>query len=274
MRGVIAALVSSLLLLPAEAATLPRTLVVWAPGHPGTTEEAQPAMDEFADSVRRRAGWEGGALQAVYHPTVEGGRGALAAPGACLALVPTPVVYEYGFELGLRPELRVVQPTGGEEAWSLVAKKGRVSSSASLAGWEVVGTVGYAPRFVRGPVLGAWGELPPSARIEFTPRALAALRRAVAGENVAVVADGAQAGALAALPFGGELEVVARSPELPSSFLCAVTGRLPAADAASLRRAFLSLDDTEAGRQLLAALRMTRFEPVDPATLNRLQMPR
>ena len=190
---------------------------------------------------------------------------------AVLALVPAPVLHRYGSELELDPVLQVVPASGAEEVWSLIAKKGRVSSPASLEGWSLVGVAGYAPEFVRGPALGEWGGLPDSTVIGFTPRVRSALRKAAAGDDVAVLADSAQAGALEALPFAGDLEVVTRSLPMPSSFVCSVGDRLDDASLESLRKALLSLGDTDAGRDTLSSLRMTRFQPVDRAGLDSLR---
>src|SRR5262249_62326492 len=51
----------------AEAAEPPKlTLVVCSPGSPGTTEEAQPRMDELASAVTAKSGT---AVAAVYEPS-------------------------------------------------------------------------------------------------------------------------------------------------------------------------------------------------------------
>src|SRR5512137_188895 len=73
--------------VPAAAGT---TLVVCAPGYPGSTEEAQPAMDAFAAAAGAAAAWPSGDLQAVYFETEAGGIERLAREDAGLALVPLP----------------------------------------------------------------------------------------------------------------------------------------------------------------------------------------
>src|SRR5262245_7454326 len=56
-----------------------RTLVVCAPGYPGTTDEAQPTMDAFARAAEAAAGWTTGSLHVVYDETLDGGRARLQA---------------------------------------------------------------------------------------------------------------------------------------------------------------------------------------------------
>jgi hypothetical protein len=254
--------------VPSLAADPPARIVVWAPGYPGNTEQAQETMDGFAAAVTAAAGRD---VAAVYHQTVDEGLAAIRDDSAVLALVPAPVFHRFGEELGLEPLLQVVPESGADEVWSLIAKKGRVSSPASLDGWSLVGVAGYAPEFVRGPVLRAWGELPASTEIEFTSRVRSALRKAAAGEDVAVLADSAQAGALGALPFAADLEVVTRSVPMPSSFVCSVGRRLDAAGLDKLRGALLGLGGSTAGKETLTSMRMTGFRPIDDAGLDSLR---
>jgi len=244
-----------------------RTLVVCAPGYPGTTAAAQPTMDRFAQAVAAAAGWPDGSLRAIYFETEEKGVRRLAEADAALALVPLPFFLKHGEALALAPKLQVVQEAGATEVWSLAAKRGAVASAAALADWEVTGVPGYAPGFVRGALFGDWGALPGSARITFTPAVLSALRRAAAGEKVAVVLDAAQAAALPSLPFAGDLEVVTRSRPLPGSLLCAVGARLPADDARSVFEGLLRMHRRPGDADLLKSMLMTRFEPIDRSAL-------
>src|SRR5262245_60817817 len=73
---------------PTNAATT--TLVVCAPGYPGSTAEAQPSLDAFAAAAAKAAGWPEGSFTAVYHPSEDDGLAALAKPDAALALVAWP----------------------------------------------------------------------------------------------------------------------------------------------------------------------------------------
>ncbi len=237
---------------------LSSVLVVCAPHHPGTTADAQPTMDAFATAVTRAAGWPAGSLRAEYQPTEEGGRARLAGPDAVLTLVTEPFFVEHGEALALKPLLQAM-PAGAEEGevWSLVAPRGKVTGPASLAGWELHGSAAYAPRFVRETALGAWGELPPAVRLVPTAQVLSALRRAAAGERVAVLLDGTQAAALKTLPFAGDLEVVARSPRLPAALLCSVAGRALPGPLDPMKAGMRSLDPG-----LLERLRLARFAPL------------
>lgn len=246
----------------------PRTLVFCAPGFPGSTAEAQPTMDAFVRFAAAAAGWQPGSLEAVYHGTESEGVERLKQADAVLALVTLPFYAKYRTELGLTPRLRVVRDAGDVEAWALVVRKGSVTASAGLDGWEVVGVPGFAPDFVRGPILGGWGPIPATTRIVFTARVPSALLKAANGQKLAVLVDSEQAAALPRHPNASDLEIVARSKPLPGSLVCTVSGRGSGRDVEALLKALPDLEDRAGGKDTLASLRMRRFEPVDAVALD------
>lgn len=260
------------LLAPALLGAAPITIVVCAPGYPGSTAEAQAAMDAFAAAVASAAGWHAGELGAIYFETERGGLDRAGNPDAAVLLVSLPFYLQHRTALGLVPRLQAVQQ-GGEanEPWTLVAAAGTVQAPGDLAGYELSSLAGFAPRFVRGPALSQWGELPPTTSISFSPAVLSALRRAAGGEKVAVLLDRAQAAALPTLPFAGKLAVVARSAPLPVSVLGAVKGRLPAARLKPLEQALLSLPGGQAGAEALAGIRLSGFVVADLGALARAE---
>jgi len=251
----------------AGAVTTPRMLVVCAPGFPGDTESARTTMEGFARAAVEAAHWPEGSLSAVYHPTEQGGIEQLAGDDVVLAIVPLPFFLRSGERFDLRPLLQIENTTGTEEIWSLAVLRGAVSSPAALDGWEITGRPGYAPAFVRGPVLGNWGTLPAGVRITATSSVLAALRRAAAGEKIAVLLDAAQTASLASLPFAKELQIVANSGRLPGGVLCKVGDRLPAAEVDTIVAGLLALHRTPAGEEALAAMRLKRFRKLDAAAV-------
>src|SRR5262249_60547677 len=85
----------------AEAAEPPKlTLVVCSPGSPGTTEEAQPRMDELASAVTAKSGT---AVAAGYEPSDAAGASHLRSAEA--GLVSLPFFLQHEQEVGLRAPL-------------------------------------------------------------------------------------------------------------------------------------------------------------------------
>lgn len=247
-----------------------RHLIACAPGYPGSAEQAQPTMDAFAAMVAAAAGWPEGSLSAEYTTDEEAGAAAIAA-AADLVVVPLPFFLARAEQLELLPLVQAVHPDGGPEVWSLVAGRSQIAGPADLAGWELAGVPGYAPAFVRGPLLGAWGELPESVEIAFTDRALAALRRAMAGEPVAVLLDRAQTEALDSLPGADALEIVARSAPMPPLLVAVVGARLPEPERSAVRDGLLHVHEAPRFAEVLDTLRLSRFEPLDDARLEQLR---
>lgn len=251
-------------------APLSVTLVVCAPGYPGSTEEAQPAMDALAAALTAAAGWKPGDLEAVYFETERAGLERIGSRNTAFVLAPLPFWLQHRAALKLEPVMQAVQEGGqATESWSLVAPAGQVKSASDLAGFDVVSVAGYAPRFVRGPALGAWGELPRDTAVTFSNAVLTTLRRASGGARVAMLLDRAQAAALPTLPFATRLQVVATSAPLPVSVLASVAGRLPAARQHALVKALMGLGRTAAGAEALAGVRIAQFVPADQAALAR-----
>lgn len=245
------------------AAAAAITLVFCAPGYPGETGDAQPYVDQFAQAVAAAAGWPGGSLTAVYDPSESGGLARLARPEAGLAFVPYPFFVAYAQKLHLAALADAdVAGVGPRERWQLIARRGRVQGPASLAGFTLVSTAGYARDFITRAALPSW-PLPHDVHIEAAGQVLSALRRAAAGEPVAVLLDHTGTAALVSLPFAGELEAVVQSPELPVAVVAVVRSRVPAARARSLRMALLGLAHEPGNAELLAAMRLNGFVPTE-----------
>jgi hypothetical protein len=246
------------------------TLVVCAPGYPGSTAEAQSAMDGFAAAIAAGAGWKPGELRAVYFETEQPGVDRLAASDAAVALTVLPFWLKHRAGLKLTAHLQAVEEGGAAaEAWTLVAPAGAVTGPSNLAGFELVTIAGYAPGFVRGPALGPWGGLPRDVRIVSSANVLSAMRRASQGNKVAVLLDRASAAAVPTLPFAAKLQVVTMSAPLPVAVLSIVGDRVPVAKLKALLKGLTSLETTPAGRQTLAGVRLARFVPADQAALTK-----
>jgi hypothetical protein len=235
------------------------TLVFCAPGYPGGAGDAQPFVDQFAGAAAAAAGWPAGSLVAVYDPTEEGGLAKLGGADAVLAFVPYPFYVEHAAQLHLTPLVQAdLTDIGPQQRWTLVAKSGRVTGPSSLAGFTILSVAGYAPDFVRHSALEGFA-LPPDVKIESTGQVLSALRRAAAGEPVAVLLDQTQAAALPSLPFAAELKTVVQSAELPVAIVAVVNSRLDAARARAMQAGLLKIGQGSGTGDSLSALRLHGF---------------
>jgi hypothetical protein len=235
------------------------TLVFCAPGYPGGAGDAQPLLDQFASAAVTTSGWPAGSLAAVYDPTEEGGLAKLGQADAVLAFVPYPFFVEHAAQLHLTPLVQAdVADIGPQQRWTLVAKSGRVTGPASMAGYTLLSVAGYAPDFVRHSALEGWA-LPSDVKIEATGQVLSALRRVAAGESVAVLLDQTQMAALPSLPFASEIKAVTQSPELPVAIIAVVNSRLAAARARALQEGLLKMGHGSGSPDTLGPLRLHGF---------------
>jgi hypothetical protein len=244
-------------------ATQDAQLVVCSPGSPGTTDDAQPAMDTLAAAVSAAAG---GAITAVYDPSDAGGAKRIEKAG--VAIVSLPFFLKHEKELGLHARLEAVQEgRPALERWALVAQKERIKDANALAGFTIVSSTAFAPAFVRGSVLSGFGTLPGDVKLVQSGSVVSALRRAAAGDAVAVVLDGPQQTSLASLPFASRLDVVTHSPPMPAGLVVTVDARIPAKTWSSIEAALLALATDRTGAAALAAIHVARFAPLDDQAL-------
>jgi hypothetical protein len=235
------------------------TLVFCAPGYPGGAGDAQPFVDEFAKAAVAAAGWPAGSLSAVYDPTEQGGLAKLGSADVVLAFVPYPFYVEHAAQLHLTPIAQAdVAGVGTKEKWTLVAKAGRVTGAASLAGYTIVSVAGYSPQFVLHSALSAW-QVPAGVKVEAVGQILSAMRRVASGEQVAALLDQTQATALPTLPFAGDLKVVLQSAELPVAIIAVVDNRLPAARAKAFQAGLLELGKGPGEADSLGSLKLQGF---------------
>jgi hypothetical protein len=226
---------------------LATALVVCAPGYPGSAAEAQPAMDALARELSKVT-----PVTASYEETAEGGMSKLKNAGLLLATLPFFLEHEH--DLHLTARLMAV-PQGGQplQKWTLVTGK---DHPAALAGYAVQSLAGSSPRFVRAMS----PELPSDVKVSASSSVLSGLRKASAGEKIALLLDGAQAASLSTLPFADKLATVETSAAVPVAIVATVGKRV--SDWSALEKAF-----TGVSGDALSGIQMSGFSKLDEAAL-------
>jgi hypothetical protein len=226
-------------------------------------------MDVLAGAVLRATGWAPSRLTAEYYETEDAGVARLKSKAPSFAMVPLPFYLAHTSDLKLTARAQAVEKDGKPEvAWTLVAKKGRVTSAASLSGFNVVSLAAYNPEFIRNVALGKWGKLPTDVTFTSTGQVLSALRKAASGENVVALLDVSQAASLKTLPFAAELEVVTTSPKVPGIVVCTVGTSVGQTAAKEFVTGILKMNETPEGLSALEAVRMAKFVPLDAKALD------
>ncbi len=241
------------------ASLIATVLVFCAPGYPGSSAEAKPAMDAFARALSSSAGLPAGGLAATYQETDAGGVSALQADDAGLALVTLPFFLEHEEALRLTARLLAAPKDGGAvQRWTLWAAKG---ADASLAGFTVQSSAAPA-RFVH-----ALAPSTASAGVTTSGAVLSGLRKASSGDPLALLLDGPQAAALPQLPFAAQLAKLSESPEVPVAIVATVGKRLDEKQWKPLEAALLRLGADAGAKEGLDGVRMSGFVPLDGKAL-------
>lgn len=221
-------------------------------------------MDVLAGAVSKAAGWPPARFTAEYYETEDAGIARLKQRTPSLAMVPLPFYLAHARDLKLTPRAQAVEKDGRPAVtWTLVAKKGRVTSASSLSGFTVVSLAAYAPDFIRNVALAKWGKLPANVTFAAAGQILSALRKCASGDDVAVLLDDSQAASLPTLPFASELEVVTISPPIPGSVVCSVGASVGPASTSQLVAGLLKLHESPEGMSALEAVRLAKFVPLD-----------
>ncbi|MDH3627942.1 MAG: phosphate/phosphite/phosphonate ABC transporter substrate-binding protein [Acidobacteriota bacterium] len=249
----------------------PLNILAIAPGYPGNTEQAQPSMDALARSTEGVADLDDGDVTFTYYEQLDSGLARLKAGDVAAVLVPLPFFFQFADELALTPVLEAIQENGENDSWSLVALKDRISDPASLSGWIVAGKPGYSPEFVRQVALADWGAPPEDVEIQFSERILRDIRKAAAGESVAILLDQFQTASLANLSMARDLEVVTTSIEMPASIFCWVGEGAPSGTRELLESALQRMHSTDDGKEALGGAQLVRFQPLDDRELALLE---
>jgi hypothetical protein len=241
----------------------PVSMVLCAPGYAGSTKEAQPSIDALMKALAQSAKWDGKDLLGAYYETDKDGIAALSKPDAALAMVTLAFFLEQQDAAKLTPRmLASMKDRPAMERWALAAKKGTVKDAASLDGFTIASGISFSPRFVRGPVLGAWGKLPESVKFQQSKQPLSDWRKAH-GDKVAVLLDEEMVKALPSLAWASDLEVVYTSPPVPAAVVATVLGRLSDARWKTMAEGLVHLADSPDGVKALEAVWKLKFFPLD-----------
>jgi len=260
MKKTLPVMLLALALYPFHGFSAESRLLVCAPGYPGSTAEAQPAMDAFAGAISAAGGPE---LSISYFQREEEALEALESPDVHFVMTTLPFFLAHRETFGLEAMAQALAAgRKAEQQWSLVAGRGRISKAADLQGWTIFSPAGYSEDFVRAMAFDGWGRVPDGLKIVFSTRILSILRKAAGEEKIAVLLDGQQAASLERLPFAKDLEIVRLGPSVPVSLVCAVGQRPPAAERRKLSRALLALGSRAAAAEAMAGIRMEQFIPL------------
>jgi hypothetical protein len=236
-------------------------LVCYPGGGTVSARQAEPSMNKMLGVLEKLGGWKAGTFDHVFTAEVDECRELLAERKPQYALTSLGLFLEHRSEHGLVPLASPRIDGTAEEIYRVLTRKDGPDSLAALKGKTLGGSLLDEPAFL-GRVVFA-GALDPKEHFELQPgrRALRALRKLDRGRLDAVLVNSQQYGALDALPFAENFQVVFESKPLPLVGLAASTKRTTAAQRDKLTKALVGLCRHPDGKEICDLFGMQAFAP-------------
>jgi ABC-type phosphate/phosphonate transport system substrate-binding protein len=238
----------------------PHDLVVIRPGGATASDEAQQNVNNLLKLIARAAGWPSESANARYFNNENEGLHYIQAtkPGFILT---TPGFYlKYRTKLNLTPVNKISLAGSTTSSFSVVAKKGTLSSLADLKNKTVAGSSLSEPEFVQKIVFE--GTLKLNADVKAKQMSgLPALKALRAGVVDAVVLDAQEYQSLPALPFASEFTTIFTSKPITNTGIMATGNNTDDASIKAMVEATKEFCATPDGKNVCTTFQITGFEP-------------
>lgn len=250
---------------PAAAGAPRLSLLVCYPGGTVDPAQARPHLEKMLGVLERLGGWGAGSIRSTFSAEANECRRRLAEDRPALVILSLELFLEQRQSHSLLPLVRPSIAGRVTEQWRVLVRRGTAHSLADLRGRKLGGTPVANLQLLRRVVLsGKIAPADPSSYFELEPSRLAlrSLRRLAAGELDAVLVDGLQYTALAALPFAAELEPVFTSAPLPLLGLAVNERLVSAPERVRLTDAMTRLCSHADGKAICELFGLEAFLPV------------
>ena len=230
------------------------------PGQPGTTQDAQPVMDELASYLQKKLGTTS-ALRGYYFNDLKDALSFVDQAPPRWAIVSLDFYAEEGSRLALTP-IASTRPSGFEkDTWRLVVHKDRSDDWQTVQG-KIWGTMLFDRRAAACLAFGRNPDKLPF-RLVGTFRPLKALRATARGKGAGVVLDRMQYKSMKSLPLADKIKIIHTSEDLPTSPV--VSFGSPDQLTNQLAEVLRKMERDPEADQLLQLLMTAGFGPPDPA---------
>jgi len=244
----------------------PRDLLVFYPGGAGTAEDAAAVMKEFGAALAKGAGWPEGALRVTYENDLQLGLGAIQKDKPGFALVGLPVYLSQAAKLKMKLVTQSLPGGRKTDSYYILGRKDGPKNLQGAKGLKLVSNQLYDKTFISRCVLGGQN-VEQFFKLKEVSSGLRAIKSVVGEEKKAdlVLLDQHQHDSLGALDEAKLLQLVHRSPDLPTAPLVALEGVAADADIAAIKKALLGLAGNPAAKDLLETMTLKGFGEPDEA---------
>lgn len=229
------------------------------PGGPGSTQDAQPVVDQFLDKLAPLAGWS--AVSGTYYNDMTQCRDQFTRAKPDVVIVPLDIFLARRATWKLSA-VSALQNRETSSRYHLVARKG--ATLASLKGQKLLTGLKAAAKFFSRVGFGGRVDLERDFDFGRTRSPLRAVKNVAKGKAAAALLDDVQQRSLDGLPMARDLVTVLSGPELPGAIVAGV-GLAPPRLGAAL--ATVCKQEREACKEM----RITGFAPVNAKRLLELE---
>jgi ABC-type phosphate/phosphonate transport system substrate-binding protein len=238
----------------------PHDLVVIRPGGATASDEAQQNVNNLLKLIARAAGWPAESANTRYFNNENEGLQHIQAIKPGFVLVTPGFYLKYREKLNLTPVNKISLAGSTTSSFSVVAKKGTLSSLADLKNKTVAGSSLSEPEFVQKIVFE--GSLKLGADVKAKQMSgLPALKALRAGDVDAVVLDAQEYQSLPALPFASEFSNIFTSKPITNTGIMAVGKNTDDASIKAMVEATKEFCATADGKNVCTTFQITGFEP-------------
>ena len=232
-------------------------LLLCLPGFPGSAAQAQPYIDRMLRHLEQKLGRPAGSITGVYLSDEVAADRAIAEKKPSVALVGSSILAGRHKALGMKVIAKLEVAGRSQEVYSIVAKKGGVSTIAGLAGKRISGVVVNDERFVVNVLLD---EKVKMGSLTLMPqrRPLKSLRDVARGEADAAVVDQSVVDSMRELPEAADLVVIHTAKAVPAPAVVVMGSGV--ADAEALGKALVGMCDRPDGAELCKTLTLTSIK--------------
>ena len=250
----------------------PRDLLVFYPGGAGSAEDAATVMREFGAALAKGAGWPEGALTVSYENDLTAGLATIQNNKPGFALVGLPVYLSQGAKLKMKLVAQSLPGGRKTDAYYMMGRKDGPKNLQAAKGLKLISNQLYDKTFISRCVLGGQN-VEEFFKLKEVSSGLRAIRSVADDENKAdlVLLDQHQHNALGGLDEAKLLQLVHRSPDLPTAPLVALDGVAADADIVAIKKALLGLAGNSAAKDLLDTMTLKGFGEPDAAAYEAAQ---
>jgi ABC-type phosphate/phosphonate transport system substrate-binding protein len=248
---------------PARAAT--REFVIQHGGAGGSTQQAQPYIDQFLRYAEEKLKWPPSSASGEFFPDEAGAEKYIESKKPGFGIVDSEVFLSLRKKFDMIPIATVTGQNQSMGHFTIVVKDPAIKKLDDLKGKTLVSNHLQSPKFLSKVAFD--GKIDAATFFKLSPTAspLKGLKAVDRGEAEATLLDDEQLAHMKSLPFASSLRAIYTSPALPPVPVVAFGKVATPAEREAFAKMLLGMCSDPKGAEVCKALQITKFLPPDKA---------